>query len=395
MAKISMDKFDSNVEDFGSYIERLEHFFTATEITEHKASHLITCIDPATYRLLKAQVAPAKVTDKTYEQLVDILKEHFCGKPLQIAERFKFYQRKQKPNESVSDFSAALRQLSVTCNFGNFLEDILCDMFVLGLSNKATQRKLLATKDLTFKTALDTANADEIAQRESQVVANASGSYSKNESSSVHFTGAKSNYKKGHYGPKSKAKKQTGDGDTKCYRCNKGGHNPHKCRFKDATCFKCSKRGHIAPACNSESHKDSQSSAPSHGQANYVSNAQIANDNSINSVSSNDNASSCADSVSSHASHTPSQQEEVNKEPIGLFHVGSGKSKPDVKPIWVTVNVNDKPVSLQLDSGSAYTIIPRDMFNELPGNGNKLKPTKVILETYGQELLPLLGECEV
>ena len=81
MAKLSMDKFDSKLEDFESYVERLEHYFTAAEITKNKASHLINCIDPPTYRLLKSQVAPAKVTDKTYEQLVVVLTDHFVGKP--------------------------------------------------------------------------------------------------------------------------------------------------------------------------------------------------------------------------------------------------------------------------------------------------------------------------
>ena len=38
MAKLSMDKFDSKLEDFESYVERLEHYFTAAEITENKLS---------------------------------------------------------------------------------------------------------------------------------------------------------------------------------------------------------------------------------------------------------------------------------------------------------------------------------------------------------------------
>ena len=42
-AKLSMDKFDSKLEDFKSYVERLEHYFTAAEITDrpNKASYLI------------------------------------------------------------------------------------------------------------------------------------------------------------------------------------------------------------------------------------------------------------------------------------------------------------------------------------------------------------------
>ena len=81
MAQLSMDKFDSKLEDFESYMERLEHYFTAAEITKNKASHLINCTDPPTFRLLKSQVAPAKVTEKTYEQLVTVLMDHLWANP--------------------------------------------------------------------------------------------------------------------------------------------------------------------------------------------------------------------------------------------------------------------------------------------------------------------------
>ena len=61
--------FSKSKEDFDSYVERLEFYFQANDITDNKVSHLITHLDAATYKLLKTQVAPAKVGDKTYDQL--------------------------------------------------------------------------------------------------------------------------------------------------------------------------------------------------------------------------------------------------------------------------------------------------------------------------------------
>ena len=53
---------------------------------------------------------------------MDALKRHFDPKPLVIAERFWFYQRSQKATESIADFVADLRRLSIKCEFGEFLE---------------------------------------------------------------------------------------------------------------------------------------------------------------------------------------------------------------------------------------------------------------------------------
>ena len=98
-----MKPFERNVDRFYDYHERLEHFFIANDIEENKASHLIACLDAATYRLLKGQVSPDKVSDKSYDDLVKVLKDLFCEKPNVIAERGKFYKRRQGDQESITD----------------------------------------------------------------------------------------------------------------------------------------------------------------------------------------------------------------------------------------------------------------------------------------------------
>ena len=44
---------------------------------------------------------------------------------LVIAERFRFYQRGQKLGESIAEFVADLRRLSIRCEFGEFLDQAL------------------------------------------------------------------------------------------------------------------------------------------------------------------------------------------------------------------------------------------------------------------------------
>lgn len=72
---------------------------------------------------------------------------------LVIGERFQFYQRCQKPKESIAEFAAALRRLSIRCEFGAFLNEALRDRFVCGMWSEAIQKKLLAEDGLTVARA--------------------------------------------------------------------------------------------------------------------------------------------------------------------------------------------------------------------------------------------------
>ena len=64
---------------------------------------------------------------------------------------------------------AGLRSLAATCEFGQFLSEALRDQFVCGIRSESTQRKLLS-QERTFKQALQTAIADEIAKAETKAI---------------------------------------------------------------------------------------------------------------------------------------------------------------------------------------------------------------------------------
>ncbi|RXN15243.1 Retrovirus-related Pol poly from transposon opus [Labeo rohita] len=105
-----------------------------------------------------------KPSEMTYNELKAALLAHYRLQPLVIAERFKFQKRNQKEGESVADYIMALRQLSVSCEFGQYLSDALRDRFVSGLNAvESMQRKLLSQKDLTFNQACETVSSMELA----------------------------------------------------------------------------------------------------------------------------------------------------------------------------------------------------------------------------------------
>ena len=152
--------------DWQSYSERLEQFFLANQVEgERKVATFLTVIGEEAYSLLRTVVAPEKPSGKSFEELVGALKTHLNPKPIVIAERFKFHQRNQQEDETISTYLAELRRLTEHCDFGNYREEALRDRFVCGLVNEAIQKRLLTEKDMKLSKAHELAVGMDIASR--------------------------------------------------------------------------------------------------------------------------------------------------------------------------------------------------------------------------------------
>lgn len=100
----TIGEFNSALEDWASYAERMDSYLAANEITDagkRRAVLLSTC-GPSTYRLIRSLVAPNKPTDKSYADLLKIVGLHFNPKPSVAVQRFKFNSRSKQPGETVS-----------------------------------------------------------------------------------------------------------------------------------------------------------------------------------------------------------------------------------------------------------------------------------------------------
>ncbi len=151
----------------------------------------------------------------------------------------------------------ALRQLSGSCEFGQYLSEALRDRFVSGLTSESMQRKLLSQKDLTFRQACEIASSMELASRNTLEMAGKT-----NQLKSVNvvkeaklfqrrekgkFKG-RDNSEKGKY----QKREQRQEESYKCYRCA-GNHSARDCRFKNEKCHMCNKIRHIARASRNKS----------------------------------------------------------------------------------------------------------------------------------------------
>lgn len=121
-----IEEFKLENEPWSAYIEWLEQFFEANDIDEVKhIATLLSVMDATTYGLLRNLVQPNKPKDKTFDEIVTVLKEHFEPKPLLVAERFCFNRCNQKANQPVAQYVAELKQCAAKCEFSANLDTSL------------------------------------------------------------------------------------------------------------------------------------------------------------------------------------------------------------------------------------------------------------------------------
>ena len=166
-------------ESWVEYCERMDQYFVANDIsstsTAGKAKQkaiFISSVGAEVYSLLKTLCSPDEPTIKSLDELQKVIRDHLSPAPIVIAERFVFYNRRQHNNEKVAEFMKELRRLASTCEFhAAYRDDVLRDMFVIGLIDKDTQRKLLGKADLNLATAFQTAQAEERAKCQVEAMA--------------------------------------------------------------------------------------------------------------------------------------------------------------------------------------------------------------------------------
>ena len=229
-----MANFDPAVETWDEYQERYEQYVIANDIADaKKIATLLTIIGGKTYALLRNLCLPAKPSEKTFDDLVKILKDHYSPKPLVIAERFRFYKRNQQETESIATYVSELKKLSANCEFDATLNDYLRDRLVCGMLSVPTQKKLLTEKDLTYQRAVEISVSMETATHDTEEI---------HKASDVHAMASSHKREK-------KSPTQYTKTSVKCKVCGRGSHRSEDCRFKDATCYGCNMKGHIRSAC--------------------------------------------------------------------------------------------------------------------------------------------------
>ena len=157
---------------------------------------------------------------ETYDELVVALTEHHSPAPSEIVQRFKFNSRFRYAGESVATYVAELRSIAQTCNYGSWLDEMLRDHIVCGISDDHIQQRLLSKKGLTYKKALKSLQGLETAAKNVRRLQSA-----KQEPAQVHKVT-----------PDGRGGVQTAGVGRGCFRCGNTAHSSSHCPFKGARC---------------------------------------------------------------------------------------------------------------------------------------------------------------
>ena len=323
--------FDSNEEDWQSHVERLKLYCIANSIdTEEKQrAILLSACGPATYRTIKNIVAPIKPAEKTFDDIVKLMGEHYNPKPTPTVQRCLFNARSRKQGETVAKFIAELKRLTEYCEFGDRLDEMMRDRLVCGINEERWQKRLLAEPNLTYKKAIDIAQALETAEKNVKDISNGKDM----PPPRIHHVGYKERERSQIHKPGVGGKEVTSSTSSySCYRCN-GSHKATECHFKEATCHYCGKLGHIVRACRSKkrqdaSHRSTSKPPQKHNQK--------------------------------RAHHLEVKDEKEDSE-YTMYHISSSKAHP----LLATVTLNGVETQMEIDTGAAMSVISSVTYHNL------------------------------
>ncbi|KAJ0169591.1 hypothetical protein K1T71_014776 [Dendrolimus kikuchii] len=229
-----LTSFDHISQSLPTYKGRLNQWFIANDVEKDvkKRAVLLSALNDGTYKLASDLALPKDLQQVPYEQIVNLLDNHFIPKRKGFGDRYNFYTAVQDDDESFAQWAARLRGLTANCNFQN-VEEALRDRFLMGMRPGTEQEKLFA-QDIAEVTL---AKAVEIADSVRNARA-ATGS-------------AVAAAQAGEAAPAAQlfkiAKKPKNS--VQCKVCGLRNHLWSECRYSNYKCKKCHKKGHLRRMC--------------------------------------------------------------------------------------------------------------------------------------------------
>ena len=339
------------------YIARLEQYLVANDLdaivaTENNAAALqardvkwrailLSVIGNSTYTTVRSLCSLDKPMEKSYNELITLLNNHFSPTPSETVQRFKFHTCIRQEGTSVASYLSVLRQLSENCNFENQLENMLRDRLVCGINDDKIQTLLLVEPQLTLDKAYNICLAQEHAIRDTKSLQGAASSVNKvtltKSSKTIHKGGSK------QYKMKDSVQRH----DKQCYRCGDPNHLANSCKHKSTTCNYCGRVGHLKKVCFKCEKEENEANA------------------------------------------VEVDTEEMTGPEMTMYTVNS--SHP---PVHIELLMNETPVQFQLDTGAGVSIMNYSDFKcKLPDCNHSR--SNVALKSYSGDRINVKGETDV
>lgn len=365
------DIFEIN-DDFIIFHERLELWFTVNKVTdlELKANHLLSFLSNNAYKLLKIVCAPAELKSKKYDELVAALKTQFVRKTIIFKERKKFYGAQQNEGENVLEFYNRVKSLAITCNFGENIDKVLMDKFVVGLlPGPVFERVCDDSSATTIEKCLEIAQSREINTEavSCHKIQQRFGRY-RQQQQQKHFEPHGQQQQQRQYIDKhGQQQQQQQKSKATCNACGLAGHIFSSCKYKKYKCRKCNRIGHLAKMCV---------------RAKRFSNHCVEVEQHVTTSANNDNQNGEDGNIQDDDLRLFSMEVDPNSENFNIkndFNSDCKLVSDNVGRLYTTtICTNGQMIQYEIDTGSAISAIPFSCFE-------KYFPDQQLL-TYQNEL---------
>ncbi|XP_072389541.1 uncharacterized protein [Diabrotica undecimpunctata] len=158
-------------DDFEIFEERLEQYLLANLVEEaRKVAVLLTLLSEDIYKVLKNLCAPSKPKEKSFDDIMALLKSQFKPRIAIYRRRIKFETLRQE-DETINEWYIKVKNMATQCEFGDKLMYRVQEKFVVGIkAGPILDRLCEEDPHRTLKDLLEIALAKEAALRESRGV---------------------------------------------------------------------------------------------------------------------------------------------------------------------------------------------------------------------------------
>ena len=296
-------------------------------------------------------MAPTSLREDSlnYDTIVERLQKQLKPQKSALVTRYEFDNRARNAGETVSQYVAVLKHLATECKFNEAMRsERLRDRLVSGIRDKKMMSELLKLKleELTFDIAVAKCFAIEQSYKDVEALQGGKESNPVDllESDPVDLLSQsrpdkKPKPKREAKPPEKKFSSHKESSEQSCCRCL-GNHDHKGCPFEREKCYHCNKTGHIKRACKAKE-RVAQGTRPP-----------------VNYMDSDDGDSD--DYLASIEVHNMDNKDRV---------------------IWVSPEVRGRVIKMELDTGSAVSVLPYKQYRERFGHV-KLAKSDITLKTY-------------